>query len=199
MSDRTDRGHDVEGYAADLRAALYAIGEPAVVVAHSMGAKIAQYAAVIDDPARRRVAKLILIAPGIAGAYGMSARHRERTLSAFGSRGRIGEFQRAAMARPLEPQTMERVIEDALLAQREHWFGWYDRGRSADFAARLGAIDVPTFALAGERDPLAPPARVRRELVAKIRGCLFATLRGVGHNIPVEAPDDVAQLVKRFA
>ncbi|MBV8749889.1 MAG: alpha/beta fold hydrolase, partial [Candidatus Eremiobacteraeota bacterium] len=44
LSDRPLTGHDLDGYASDLRAALAAVG-PAVVVAHSMGGKVAQYVA----------------------------------------------------------------------------------------------------------------------------------------------------------
>jgi pimeloyl-ACP methyl ester carboxylesterase len=50
LSDRPLEGHDLEGYASDLRAALAAVG-PAAVVAHSMGGKVAQYT---SRPTRRR-------------------------------------------------------------------------------------------------------------------------------------------------
>ena len=193
LSDRPVEGHDLDGYASDLAAALAAIG-PAIVVAHSMGAKVAQYVATERPP---QLEKLVLIAPGTARAYAMNAKHRALAEAAFGSRKRIERFQRAAMKREIPAETMERIVSDALLSQREAWFGWYDRGRTADFADRLDRIGVPAVVVAGENDPLAPPHRVKRDVADRIEGALFVNLRRVGHNLPVEAPDEVAGILSR--
>jgi pimeloyl-ACP methyl ester carboxylesterase len=195
LSDRPLTGHDLDGYASDLRAALAAVG-PATVVAHSMGGKVAQYVAA-DAPAA--LERLILVTPGPAQAYTVNARHRTLAEQAFGSRRRIERFQRAAMARDVSPATMERIVEDALIGQHEAWFGWYDHGRAADFADRLGRIAVPTLVLAGENDPLVPPARAKRDVAERIAGALFVMLRNAGHNLPVESPDEIAGAIDRFS
>jgi pimeloyl-ACP methyl ester carboxylesterase len=195
LSDRPLEGHDLDGYASDLRAALEAVG-PAVVVAHSMGGKVAQYVAT-ERPVN--LERLVLIAPGTAYAYAMNPKHRALAEAAFGSRKRIERFQRAAMTREVAPEVMERIVSDALLAQREAWFGWYDKGRTADFAARLDRIATKTVVVAGESDPLAPPQRVKRDVVERIGGALFVSLRRAGHNLPVETPDEIAGVVERVA
>jgi pimeloyl-ACP methyl ester carboxylesterase len=196
LSDRPAAGHDLEGYASDLRAALAAIPGAVTVVAHSMGGKVAQYVALEPPP---NFAKMILIAPGSARAFAMDPRHRAMAVEAYGSREKIERFQRSAMTRPLPPATLERIVNDALVAQHEHWFGWYDNGRTADFAARLGEIRMPTFVLGGDKDPLAPVARLQADVAGRIAGAVSITLRGVGHNLPVEAPDEVATLITRVA
>ena len=193
LSDRPLEGHDLDGYASDLRAALDAVG-PAVVVAHSMGGKIAQYVAT-ERPAN--LERLVLIAPGTARAYAMNPKHRALAEAAFGSRKRIERFQRAAMTREVAPEVMERIVSDALLSQREAWFGWYDKGRTADFADRLDRIATKTVVVAGENDPLAPPQRVKRDVVDRIEGALFVNVRRAGHNLPVETPDEVAGVIER--
>ena len=195
LSDRPLEGHDLEGYASDLRAALDAVG-PSAVVAHSMGGKVAQYVA-IERPAN--LERLVLVAPGTAHAYAMNPKHRSLAEAAFGSRRRIERFQRAAMTRVVSPEVMERIVGDALLAQREAWFGWYDRGRTAAFADRLERIAVASVVVAGENDPLAPPHRMKRDVADRIAGALFVTLRNAGHNLPVETPDEIAGIVARFA
>jgi pimeloyl-ACP methyl ester carboxylesterase len=195
LSDRPLEGHDLDGYASDLRAALEAVG-PAVVVAHSMGGKVAQYVAT-ERPAN--LERLVLIAPGTAYAYAMNPKHRALAEAAFGSRKRIERFQRAAMAREVAPEVMERIVSDALLSQREAWFGWYDKGRTADFSERLDRIATKTVVVAGENDPLAPPQRVKRDVVERIDGALFVSLRRAGHNLPVETPDEIAGVVERVA
>ena len=196
LSDRPADGHDLEGYASDLRAALSTIDGPVTVAAHSMGAKLSQYIASERPP---NIARLILVAPGSAKAAKFPAKHRQMTIDAFGYRERIERFQRAAMARELDASTMERLVDDALIAQHEHWIGWYDRGRGIDFADRLQSINVPTLVIAGAKDPLAPPPGVKRHVAEAIPGALFVLLRNAGHNLPVEAPDEIASAVDRFS
>lgn len=192
LSDRPARGHDLEGYASDLRAALATFDRPVTIVAHSAGGKIAQYVAT-DPP--ENLARLVLLAPGTARGVVTNPKHRELTERAFGSRRRIEAFQRGAMVREISGEAMQRIVDDALVVQREAWFGWYDRGRAADFSDRVGRIRLPTQVLAGEVDPLVPLSRLRREVVDAIGGATLATVPGTGHNLPVEAPGDVARLI----
>ena len=196
LSDRPPHGHDLEGYASDLRFALAQIDAPVTIAAHSMGAKLAQYIAT-ERPAN--LSRLILVAPGAARATKFPEKHRQMTLDAFGFRERIERFQRAAMARELNPETMERLVDDALIAQHEHWIGWYDRGRGIDFADRLHLVDAPALVIAGAKDPLAPPPGVKRYVVEALQGALFVMLRNAGHNLPVEAPGEIAAAVERFS
>lgn len=195
LSDRPRDGHDLEGYASDLRAAIAAIGEPVTVVAHSMGAKLAQYIAA-ERPAF--LERLVLVAPGTARAARFPKTHRELTLQSYGSRERIERFQRAAMAREPDGASMARIVDDALVAQFEHWIGWYDRGRGIEFTERLPQIAVPTLAIAGAKDPLALADRIKRDVAGAIPGALFVLLRDAGHNLPIETPDDIASAVVRF-
>ena len=195
LSDRPRDGHDLDGYAGDLRAALAAIPAPVTLVGHSMGGKLAQYIA-SERPAN--LTRMILVAPGTARAARFPAKHRELTLAAYGSRERIARFQRAAMAHEPPEASMERIVDDALVAQYQHWIGWYDRGRGIDVAERLAEIAVPTLVVAGANDPLAPAPRVKRDVAEAIAGALFVLLRDAGHNLPVERPDDVAAAVARF-
>ena len=120
--------------------------------------------------------------------------HRASAERAFGSRTRIARFQRAAMVRDVGAEVLERLVDDALVAQREAWFGWYDRGRTEDFADRLGEIRTPTVVVAGDRDPLVSPARIKRNVSAAIAGATLVAFKDVGPNIPVEMPAEIAQL-----
>ena len=195
LSDRPIDGHDLDGYASDLRAALASIEGPVTLVGHSMGGKISQYIAT-ERP--ENLERLVLLAPGTARAVRLNEKHRQLSLDAFGSRQRIETFQRAAMARQIPEVSLQRIVDDALVGQREAWFGWYERGRTADFFERLSQIDVPAVAVAGAKDPLAPPSRVKKDVAQAIPGCLFVTLRDAGHNLPVETPDEVAGIIERF-
>ncbi len=189
LSDRPPRGHDLAGYVCDARVALESIEGPVIIGAHSMGGKVAQYLA-SEHPAN--LAKLVLVAPGTAAGGVSTERQRRAALESYGSRSRIEAFQRKAMARMPQPHVMERIVEDALVSQREHWYGWYDHGRYADFKKRLQLIDVPVLCIGGEKDPLVPPARLKREVVQAIPGCVSVVLKNAGHNLPVETPAEIA-------
>lgn len=195
LSDRPREGHDLDGYASDLRAALDAMTQPVTLVGHSMGGKLAQYVAAERPP---KLERLILAAPGTAGASRTSEQHRALMLDVYGYRDRIERFQRAAMRRAPSPEAIERIVEDALVASYEHWIGWYDNGRTHEFMERLRAIAVPVLAIAGAADPLVSVSRIKRDVVEAIDGALFVMLRDCGHNLPIEAPDDVAEAVRRF-
>lgn len=194
-SDRPRDGHNLEGYASDTRAALRHIGVPAVVAGHSMGGKVAQYVAA-EHP--ENLQKLILVAPGTASGGRGTERHRTMALETYGSRVKIEAFQRAAMARALEPAVMERIVEDALVSQYEHWSGWYENGRFTEFLERARSIDVPVLCIGGAKDPLLPPARLKRDVAQVISGALLVTLRDAGHNLPVETPAEIAQAILSF-
>lgn len=196
LSDRPMHGHTLEGYVSDARAALAAIGEPAMIAGHSMGGKVAQYLASERPP---QLQKLLLVAPGTAAGGRPSERQRALAVETFGSRSKIEAFQRAAMGVAVPEERMRRIVEDALVAQREAWFGWYDRGRFTGFHERLASIAVPTLCVGGAKDPLVPPSRLKREVAQAIPGSLFVTLRNAGHNLPVETPEEIAGALARFA
>lgn len=195
LSDRPTTGHDLAGYASDLRAALRAIPAPVELVAHSMGGKVGQYVALDPPP---NLARLVLVAPGSSRGATPRPAHRALAVEAFGSRVRIDRFLRAAMARDIAPDALLHLVDDALLASYEAWFAWYDRGRLEDFSDRVGTIAIPTFVVAGERDPLVPPERLRRDVAGAIPGAVLVTLKNVGHNIPVELPAELATLIARL-
>ena len=194
LSDRPRTPDDLAEYASDLRAVLATIDAPVTLVGHSLGGRLAQYVAT-ERPAN--LERLILVAPGTAKSVRFTPQRRAQAIETYGSRERIERFQRAAMYREVAPEVMARIVDDALVASYEHWVGGEERGR-IDFSDRLAAIDVPTLAIAGSNDPLAPPSRVKREVTGAIHDALFVLLRDAGHNLPIETPDDIAEAVRRF-
>ena len=194
LSDRPRTPDDLAEYASDLRAVLATIDARVTLVGHSLGGRLAQYVAT-EQP--DNLERLILVAPGSAKSLRFTPKRRAQAMETYGSRARIEQFQRAAMYRDVAPEVMERIVDDALIASFEHWVGGEERGR-IDFSDRLGQIAVPTLAIAGSNDPLAPPSRVKREVTAAIHDALFVLLHDAGHNLPIEAPEDIAEAVRRF-
>lgn len=63
--------------------------------------------------------------------------------------------------------------------------------------AELGRIRAATLVVAGDRDQLCPP-RAAEIIQQGIPGSRLAVLGGVGHPIPVEAPERLADVVSSF-
>ncbi len=66
-----------------------------------------------------------------------------------------------------------------------------------DRSAELAWIRVPTLLIAGEHDAAAPPALLA-EMANRIDGSSYAELRGVGHLMQLEAPEQFDALVLDF-
>ncbi|MHB8462964.1 MAG: alpha/beta fold hydrolase, partial [Vulcanimicrobiaceae bacterium] len=196
LSDRVDSGHDLAGYASDLRAVLASISGEITIVAHSMGARVAMVVAAEQPQGLRR---LILLAPGSPLSVRVDPRHHAMMAQAYGMRSRLVSFIAGSMSARVEPDVLERLVDDALVAQREHWFGWYDQGRREDIVHLLPSIAVPTLILAGSRDPLVSASMLKRTLAPAIGGASLIQLKNVGHNLPVEAPGDVCEAIARFS
>jgi pimeloyl-ACP methyl ester carboxylesterase len=69
--------------------------------------------------------------------------------------------------------------------------------RAMDLTEEAAALDVPTLVLAGERDRLTTPALAER-LSALIRRSRLAIVDGVGHMLPLEAPERINREIAAF-
>jgi len=66
-----------------------------------------------------------------------------------------------------------------------------------DRRANLPNILVPTLLIAGEHDRNAPPA-VMKKMAAAIANSTYIEMKGVGHLLNLEAPDDFDALLLNF-
>lgn len=64
--------------------------------------------------------------------------------------------------------------------------------------ASLSSVEVPTVVVAGSRD-IVVPLIASRLLAANIPGAELTVVAGVGHLLPVEAPECLAEVVERYA
>jgi pimeloyl-ACP methyl ester carboxylesterase len=66
-----------------------------------------------------------------------------------------------------------------------------------DIADRVGSIDVPTLIISGELDILTP-VKYGEHLHEKIKGSSFHVIRGAGHFVMQEKPDEFNRLLLDF-
>ena len=173
-------------YAADLEALVDGLGQPAILVGHSMGGLLAQMLA-----ARGRAAALILLAP--SAPWGVLPSTPFEIMSAQ-ALYLAGDFWR----KPLRPERwiasthaldrLDRATHDAVLASMVpesglatfeilHWP--LDLKRASEVEPR--AVSCPILCFSGSQDSINPPGTVRR-VAKRYRGRVqYRELEGFSH------------------
>lgn len=173
-------------YAADLEALIDELGEPAILVGHSMGGLLAQMLA-----ARGRATALVLLAP--SAPWGMLPSTPFEVISSQ-ALYLAGDFWRKVLwpepwvasthaldrlDRETHDKVLARMVPESGLATFEilHWF--FDLTRAAQVDAR--AVTCPILCYAGAADRINPPGTVRR-IAKRYRGRVqYRELAGFSH------------------
>ena len=116
--------------------------------------------------------------------------HGLKVASAIGSPGyrsdpdKVRERSRALIRRSFYPQGMPRQFA-AIVAD-------------GDRRERLQSVKAPTLVIHGEADPLVPLAG-GQDTAAHIRGARLKTIPGMGHDLPLELVDEIADAIADHA
>lgn len=200
-------GYDPASLARAVLDALRREGiEHAVLVGHSLGARVAGELAV-SSPGR--VAALVLVSPLGASSYslveklkwkGMSRRAilssvpeaQMRSAAGYGfaktGKGKSGFVERAMASRTgPEAAAVTRAVEKSVDGLLE----------APPLAERLKGTRMPLLLVAGAEDPLAPPEKT--EVIRKARpDAELVELPGVGHYPMLEDPAAFAKALRAF-
>ncbi len=198
-----EHGFAVERFGADLAEVLEALDlRDAVVAGHSLGGMTVQAFAIgHPEVAADRTRGLVLVATSAGGLattplgrvtepLARVGPHVDRALS-----GRYGHL--------LVRGTLGRgATHAAVRATRDHFVGTPFATRhgilqsvTAMDLRRAGAtISLPTTVVVGRRDPLTPP-RHSRLMASTIPAARLVELPGRGHMLPLEAPDEIVEII----
>ena len=94
--------------------------------------------------------------------------------------GKVRERSRALIKRSFYPQGMPRQLA-AIIAD-------------GDRRERLQSVKAPTLVIHGEADPLVPLAG-GQDTAAHIAGARLKTIPGMGHDLPLELVDEIADAI----
>ena len=182
----------------DLRTVLEALDvRDAVLAGHSMGGMTVQaLAANHPDVVASRARGIVL-----AG----TAAHVSRVpIPAWAAAAALGD-RRTARLQAQDPWSMRRMFGDVVHrthvdAARDTLLATTGQARAGclvamtrmDYRSGLSTIGVPTVVVVGSKDRLTAPARAR-VLAAAIPGARLEVLDGIGHMLPLEAPDVLAR------
>jgi pimeloyl-ACP methyl ester carboxylesterase len=192
----------VDALGEDLAAVLETVdARDAVLAGHSMGGMAIQALAITrPDVVAERVTAVVLAGTagfGVAGGPLAGPSHlvfgdrRVEWLMAsrFGPalcRGAVGRHPRQAHL----VATRDAYLSLPTDVRRSFLIALQDM----DFRAGLASVAVPTTVVIGSRDLLTPP-RLGRALAAAIPGARLVELPGVGHMLPYEEPDQLAEII----
>ena len=196
-------GFTIPRLAGDLRAVLEAVDvRDAVLAGHSMGGMtIMSLAKEHPDVLAERVRGIALVSTAASGLGGSR-------LDAVAARLMARAWFIALFRGPLGPLLVRRTL--GTVARREHLRltrdlfvactpdarrGWLTAMQTMDLSAALTTISLPTVVVVGTLDRLTPP-HLSDALVAAVPGARLVSLDGLGHQLPLEAPDEVAEAIR---
>lgn len=198
-----DEGFAIERFGADLAEVLHAVdARDAVVAGHSLGGMTLQAFAIHHpEVAAERTRGLVLVA---TAAGGLTATPIGRTTDSL---ERIGPHLDRALASRFGHHLVRGTLgkgasHAAVRATRDHFVGTPFPTRHGvllgikdmDLREAGADIDVPTTVVVGSRDPLTPPT-FSRAMAATIPDARLVELRGRGHMLPMEAPEEIVEII----
>ena len=194
-TDAPPTGYTLATYADDVAAIVDHFQlRRVLLVGHSMGGKIA-----LTLAARRPAAlqAVLLIAPSPPTPEPIADAERARLLMTHGDRSAALETITKITASTLPTPLRERAITDALRTSQVAWRAWLQHGSRENITAQMAQIQGKVVILAGAHDPVISAQLIDHELVPYLTGASTerCVVPGVGHLVPLEAPQAVAQLI----
>ncbi|KQR22982.1 alpha/beta fold hydrolase [Deinococcus sp. Leaf326] len=186
-------GQTTADMAESLALTLRAAGEgPYRLAGHSMGGKVvvllaARYPDLVDE--------LLLIAPSPPTPEPMSDEDRARLRAAHGDAAALTRQYHDVIRAPVPQEDFDGLVRDGLRADAEAWVAWPDVGSLEDIRSELGGLRAPVTVLYSEDDPAITPDTIRRKVLGALPQARAVALRGSGHFIPLERPQDVLALL----
>ena len=203
---------DAPGFGEARDCAGYSVGEMAqqaaetiaalqverfTLVGHSMTGKVA---AVLAGQSLPGLERLVLLTPSPLGPEPIPPDVRAEMLAQNGSsRDDAESFIKANSALPLREDVFERAVEDRMRANPAAWRAWLENGSREDWSASFTGLSVPTLVIAAAEDSSLGPDVQERLTMPHFPGAHMEVLRASGHMVPMEAPEQLASLLRAFA
>ena len=196
-SGRIVGGCSLEDLASDVRRVWDELGiDKTHIAGFSLGGLIAQSLALSDAD---RIDRLAIIS-AVAGRTPEERKKVVERLALLKENG-IAAVSAAAEERwftpefrAAKPEQVRQVMAELLANDRESYAAAYTVFATSDLADRLDGIKLPTLIVTGEHD-VGSNARMARLMHERIAGSSLAILPGLRHQVLVESPGRLADLL----
>ncbi|MFO8071707.1 MAG: alpha/beta hydrolase [Polyangia bacterium] len=151
-----------------------------------------------DDP----LAASLGLRSSVPGAVSWLSERMDRIETLRGMLRRIERptrwAKRLGLVDPLvDDLVFDAVIRDFIALDPGVYRRYVEAAAEHDASDLRGRVDRPVLAIAGERDRMVPPARVR-EMAREIPGADYLEVRGATHFLPLEYPDHLVLEIESF-
>jgi esterase len=195
----TDSGQLLEIYAdqvLDVIEAATSAGERVVVAGQSMGAAVAELAALRVGS---RVQRVVLITPAVLGGTPLPS----EVLTTFEAAAQVTDPEAVGtgklnMCVNTDADTRRRLVmstpqenPDAILQSLSSWVGGHEAGR------RPSSVAVPTLLVTTD-DQFFTEEMLRRQVAPRFKQIRIEAVHGAGHYPHLERPVELAGLIARF-
>lgn len=195
-SDRRADDYSVTAQADDVESVIETLKvKDYVLVGHSMGGKIAQILAGRRPEGLRAV---VLVAPAPPTPLQPPDAQKRSMLASYTTPDGIGDALKIITHRPLTITQRLQVTEDSLGGAEAAKVAWLSQGMALDISKQAASIAVPVCVIVGSADQVEKEAVLREALLPLIPHAKFAIIDGVGHLLPLEGPDEVAEAISDF-
>ncbi|KPC54181.1 alpha/beta fold hydrolase [Amantichitinum ursilacus] len=191
-------GYSTADHASDARAVIEALGlKRYLLVGHSMGGKAAQLLA-SQQPAG--LEGVVLVASSPLSPMAIDEAQRQQMHGAYAFLGAV-EFtlDNVLLGSTVAPPVRQQLRDDALRLSLPGKNGWLEVGSREDFSARAAQVNVPVTIIAGELDRVDPVEVITHKIAPLYPAAELHLLPGKGHLLPAEAPQDLANIIRKFA
>ncbi|KAJ3030850.1 hypothetical protein HDV00_008635 [Rhizophlyctis rosea] len=203
-----EKPFDLPNLAKDAKAIIKHFKlNPYILIGHSRNSKIAALLfgteSDIDIPLPEGV---VFVAPSPFIPMPIPDEQRLGMLHAYTTReSTLFTVSNILTSSTLPPHLLDQVLEDSSRGSDEAIAMWPLRGTILDaseaagrFSQRMKDGNVPILVVAGELDKVEPVELVKREVVGKVEGAEVVVVEGVGHLVPLEGSEKLADIVKDF-
>ncbi|KDR69462.1 hypothetical protein GALMADRAFT_77488, partial [Galerina marginata CBS 339.88] len=184
--------------AEDIEALLHILAVKSfIIIGHSMGGKVAQLIA-----GRNRTPGLkavVLIAPAPPTPLVLPTEMKQQQLTAYSS-PESAEFvaRNVLSSSELDDDTIRMLVQDMKMGSEFAQRAWPEYAMGEDVTEEARNIRVLVLIIAAELDKIEPEDRLRVEVQGNIEAAEMVIVKGSGHLLPVEAPEDVGRHIKEF-
>lgn len=164
------------------------------LVGHSMGGKIAlQVAASSDRPPQ----EVVLIAPSPPTQEPMPDQEKKRLLTHHPSQANAETTIKNATHQSLNDEQHTVAVTTHVGVEATAWRWWLLEGMNYSIADQLSNLDIPITVLASQDDPVISYDTILSEVMEVIPQANLVSIQGVGHLIPLEAPEWVTNQLRQ--
>jgi len=166
-----------------------------VLCGHSMGGKLALYAAKIMTGVKPK--KIILVAPSPPTIENMSEPDKERMLNHPNKEEAINTVNKV-IVRKLGKKRFNYAVDSQLRIEDKTWDWWILTGMKNNIADRIQQLDIPVHVIFSHGDEVITTEAIYDEVLPHLDKAVAISISRVGHLIPMEAPRKLAKRIKKI-